>query len=263
MCQQKSYEFCDVSHDGHVLMVTITRPEVLNALHRPANLELEKIFDAFARDPDLWIAILTGAGEKAFSVGNDLKYLASGNDSTVPPSGFGGLTARFDLDKPVIAAVNGFALGGGFELALSCDLLVADARATFALPEPRVGLAATAGGLLRLPRQIHLKQAMGMILTGRKVGADEGLRLGFVNEIAAPGEAIMVAKRWAEEILECSPVAVRAAKQLARRSALGEGFSDEYASQKKHAALSALYQSADYIEGPKAFSEKRRPVWVN
>lgn len=256
-------EFCSVRRDGRLLIVTINRPDVLNALHRPANVELEKVFDRFSRNPDLWVAILTGAGERAFSAGNDLKYLASGNDSSVPPSGFGGLTARFDLDKPVIAAVNGLAMGGGFELALSCDILVADERATFALPEPRVGLAATAGGLLRLPRKIHLKQAMGMILTGRKVKADEGLRLGFVNEVAPPGEALAVAKRWADEILECSPVAVRAAKHLAIRSALGESFSEEYATQKQHEALRALYQSPDYIEGPKAFSEKRPPVWTN
>ncbi len=256
-------KFCSVCRDGRLLIVTIDRPDVLNALHRPANVELEKVFDEFSRDPDLWVAIITGAGEKAFSAGNDLKYLASGNDGSVPSSGFGGLTARFNLDKPVIAAVNGFALGGGFELALSCDILVADERATFALPEPRVGLAATAGGLLRLPRKVHLKQAMGMILTGRKVKADEGLRLGFVNEIASPGEALTVARRWAGEILECSPVAVRAAKYLAVRSALGEGFPEEYAAQKKHDALRALYQSPDYIEGPKAFSEKRRPVWTS
>lgn len=263
MSDPEDRKFCSVARDGRLLMVTISRPEVLNALHRPANLELEKVFDEFARDPDLWVAIITGSGEKAFSAGNDLKYLASGNDSAVPASGFGGLTARFDLDKPVIAAVNGFAFGGGFELALSCDILVADERATFALPEPRVGLAATAGGLLRLPRKIHLKQAMGMVLTGRKVKADEGLRLGFVNEVAPAGELLTVAKRWADEILECSPAAIRAAKYLAVRSALGERFAEEYTAQKKHAALRDLYQSADYIEGPKAFSEKRRPVWTS
>lgn len=256
-------KFCDVSRDGHLLIVTVNRPEVMNALHRPANLELERVFDEFARDPHLWVAIITGNGQKAFSAGNDLKYLASGNDSSVPPSGFGGLTARFDLDKPVIAAVNGLAFGGGFELALSCDIIVADERATFALPEPRVGLAATAGGLLRLPRKIHLKQAMGMILTGRRATSCEGLQLGFVNEISPPGDALTVAKRWANEILECSPAAVRAAKHLAVRSALGDGFAEEYAAQKKREPLRALYQSADYVEGPKAFSEKRRPVWAN
>lgn len=263
MSEPVNLKFCNASRDGHLFIVTINRPDVMNALHRPANLELEQVFDQFARDPDLWVAIITGAGEKAFSAGNDLKYLASGHDNTVPQSGFGGFTARFDLDKPVIAAVNGFAFGGGFELALSCDIVVADERATFALPEPRVGLAATAGGLLRLPRKIHLKQAMGMILTGRRATAEEGLRLGFVNEVAPAGESLVVAKRWANEILECSPAAIRAAKHLATRSAWGEGFPEEYAAQKKHAALRAMYQGADYIEGPKAFSEKRRPVWTN
>lgn len=261
MSSEAEFEYCKVTREGRLMVVTINRPAVLNALHRPANLELQKVFDAFSSDPGLWVAIITGAGERAFSAGNDLKYQASGNDTSVPAAGFGGLTGRFDLDKPVIAAVNGIAMGGGFELALACDILVADETAIFALPEPQVGLAATAGGLLQLPRKIHMKQAMGMILTGRRVSAAEGSQLGFVNETAPQGEALSVATRWANEILRCSPIAVRAAKSLATRSVLGEDFPQSYATQKTQPALRALYQSQDFIEGPRAFAEKRAPVW--
>ena len=180
-------DFCKVERDGHVLTVTIDRPEVMNALHPPANFELEKAFDEFCGDPDLWIAIITGAGDRAFSAGNDLKYQASsGGNLEGVPTGFGGLTSRFDNPKPVIAAVNGVAMGGGFEIALACDLLIASDNATFALPEPRVGLAALAGGMHRLPRQIPLKHAMGLLQNGRRVSAQEGYGLGFVNEVVPP-----------------------------------------------------------------------------
>ena len=168
-------EYCKTEVEGRLLVVTINRPEVMNALHPPANRALAAAFDRFAEDPGLWVAIITGAGDRAFSAGNDLKYQAAGGDmSGQPRSGFGGLTSRFDLDKPVIAAVNGVAMGGGFEIALACDLLIAADNATFALPEPRVGLTAYAGGMHRLPREIGMKQAMGMMLTGRRVGAEEG-----------------------------------------------------------------------------------------
>jgi enoyl-CoA hydratase/carnithine racemase len=255
-------EFCKVERDGHLLLVTLDRPGVMNALHRPANLELEKVFDDFSADPDLWVAIVTGAGEKAFSAGNDLKYLAEGNDTTVPPRGFGGLTARFDLDKPVIAAVNGLALGGGFEIALACDIIIASENASFGLPEPRVGLAAVAGGLLRLTRQIPVKQAMGMILTGRSVTAEEGLRLGFVNEVTPRGECLACAKSLAHEILANSPLAVRAAKHIAYRGLDSADLETLYRAQRNLPVAQVLYQSVDAREGPKAFSERRKPVWL-
>ena len=182
-------DFCKTEREGHLLIVTLDRPDVLNALHPPANRELAKAFDDFAADPELWVAILTGAG-RGFCAGNDLKHQASGGDmSGQPATGFAGLTGRTDLPKPVIAAVNGVAMGGGFEIALACDLIIASEDATFALPEPRVGLAALAGGIHRLPRQIGLKNAMGMLLTGRRVSAEEGQRLGFVNEVVPKGEA--------------------------------------------------------------------------
>src|SRR5271163_3803073 len=181
-----AYEFVRVERDGPITTVTLNRPEVMNALHSPAHFELGEVFDNFAADPGQWVAIVTGAGERAFSAGNDLKHQAGGGKLGSPPSGFAGLTSRFDLTKPLIAAVNGVAMGGGFEIALACDLIVASEAAIFALPEPRVGLAALAGGLHRLPRQIGLKRAMSMILTGRRVPASEGEALGFVNEVAAP-----------------------------------------------------------------------------
>ncbi|MEN9591066.1 MAG: carnitinyl-CoA dehydratase CaiD [Pseudomonadota bacterium] len=242
-------------------MITISRPEVMNALHRPASLELEQVFDDFFNDSELWVAIITGAGEKAFCAGNDLKYQAAGNDTTLPPSGFGGLTGRFQTIKPVIAAVNGICMGGGFEIALACDLIVAAENAVFALPEPRVGLAAGAGGLLRLPRQIPLKQAMGMILTSRRVGAQEGLSLGFVNEVAPLGSALNQALKLADVILEGSPMSIRASKQTVMQGLEADSLESAYKTQKSFSAVKALYESEDRVEGPRAFSEKRPPTW--
>jgi crotonobetainyl-CoA hydratase len=253
-------EFSRVERDGRVLVVTIDRPEVMNALHPAANRELADAFDAFAADPELWVAILTGAGERAFSAGNDLKFqAASGGRLEIPPAGFGGLTARFDLAKPVIAAVNGVALGGGFEIALACDLIVAAEHASFGLPEPRVGLAALAGGLHRLPRQLPLKQAMGMLLTGRRIGAREALALGLVNEVVPAAELLPAARRWADAVLECSPVSVRTTKQVATR---GLRFASlEEAMSQRYDEIRDLVLSEDFAEGPRAFAEKRPPHW--
>ncbi len=253
------YQFCKVEQEGKLLIVTINRPERMNALHGPGNHELAGVFDWFAADPDLWVAIITGAGEKAFCAGNDLRYQAEGNPVWRPPAGFAGLSNRYDLDKPVIAAVNGFAMGGGFEIALACDLIIAAENATFALPEPRVGLAALAGGLVRLPQIIPMKQAMGMILTGRRVGAEEGKELGFVNEVVPEGEAVAGAKRWAEQILECSPMSIRASKQVAYRAQDMSSVKEAYNSA--YPAVLDMRDSEDFIEGPLAFSEKRPPNW--
>jgi enoyl-CoA hydratase/carnithine racemase len=253
-------EFCNSERDGRVLLVTINRPKVMNALHPPANIELEKVFDDFVADPELWVAIITGTGDRAFSAGNDLKYQAAGGPRIEAPStGFGGLTARYDNPKPVIAAVNGVAMGGGFEITLACDLIIASTNAVFALPEPRVGLAALAGGVHRLPRQIGLKQAMGMLLTGRRVSAEEGQRLGFVNEVVEPGELMASARRWADQILECAPLSVRGSKQAAmdglRYGSIEEAMAGSYPIMRE------MVRSEDFVEGPKAFAEKRPPQW--
>jgi enoyl-CoA hydratase/carnithine racemase len=255
------HEFCKVEREGPLTIVTLNRPEVMNALHPAAHFELAEVFDAFAADPDQWVAIVTGAGERAFSAGNDLKYQASGGRMSAPPTGFGGLAKRFDLDKPLIAAVNGIAMGGGFEIALACDIIVAAETAIFALPEPRVGLAALAGGLHRLPREIGTKQALGMILTGRRVTAREGLALGFVNEVVEPAAVMDAARRWAAQILELSPMSVRASKQAVYRG-LGEiSVAAALEAQVRYPAVAAMFTSEDLIEGPRAFAEKRPPKW--
>ena len=258
-------QYSTTERDGHLLVVTINRPEVYNACHPMANEELASEFDRFAADPELWVAIITGAGDKAFCTGNDLKYHAelrarTGERPTHPPQGFAGLTARFDLEKPVIAAVNGIAMGGGFEIALACDLIIASEQAVFALPEPRVGLAAGAGGLQRLPRMIPLKQAMGKMLTGRRVTAGEGARLGFVTAVVPHAQLMIEARRWAGMILECSPMSIRATKQAALRS-LDVPALETAMNNMNYPAYAALARSEDAIEGPQAFAQKRKPVW--
>jgi enoyl-CoA hydratase/carnithine racemase len=251
-------EFCKVEKDGHVVTVTLNRPERLNALHPPANAELGEVFDEFAADPDAWVAIITGAG-RGFSAGNDLRYQAEGGERVPMPRGFAGLTSRFDMTKPVIAAVNGVAMGGGFEIALACDLIIASESATFALPEPKVGLAALAGGLNRLPRQIGSKRALGMILTGRHVPANEGRELGFVNEVVAPEALMAAARRWADQICECAPLSIRASKDVVYRSLDHASLEDSMRAQ--YDSVKAMVTSEDFVEGPRAFAEKRKPNW--
>ena len=252
-------EFCSSERDGHVLTVTINRPERMNALHSPAHFEMQEIFNDFEADPEQWVAIVTGAGDRAFSAGNDLRHQAEGGVMDRPETGFGGLATRFGMTKPVIAAVNGLAMGGGFELALACDIIIAAESAFFALPEPRVGLAAMAGGLVRLPRMIPMKQAMGMILTGRRVMAEEAYRLGIVTEVVPDGEALNGARRWADQIMECSPLSIRASKDVVMRSR--DTASLEAAMRTEYESITTMRASEDFIEGPKAFSEKRPPRW--
>jgi crotonobetainyl-CoA hydratase len=256
-----AYEFITVARDGGVTTLTLNRPEVMNALHSPMHFELAEALDAFAADPDQWVAILTGAGDRAFSAGNDLKYQASGGEMRSPPSGFAGLTSRFDLAKPLIAAVNGVAMGGGFEIALACDLIIAADTAVFALPEPRVGLAALAGGLHRLPRAIGLKRAMGMILTARRVSAQEGFELGFVNEVVPAAELMAAARRWAALIAECSPMSIRASKAAVLRGLDEPTLEAAIKGQGKYPEVAALFRSEDFVEGPRAFAQKRAPQW--
>lgn len=256
-----SERFVAYEKRGHVAWVTLDRPEVMNALHPPCHDELDAIWNDFAADPELWVAVLTGAGERAFSAGNDLKWTAqnAGKMPPMPKSGFAGLTTRFDLTKPIIAAVNGFALGGGFEIVLACDVVVAAEHAQLGLPEPKVGLMAAAGGAQRLARQIPLKVAMGMMLTGEPITAQRALELGLVNEVVPRTELLAAAGRWAERIAACSPLSVRATKQAALAS-LDRPLEDAIAIGNYPAVLELL-RSDDAKEGPLAFAEKRKPVW--
>ncbi len=255
---KEHYEFLQVETHGHVLLVTIDRPEVMNAIHPPASHEMAEVFDAFTADPELWVAVLTGAGERAFSAGNDLKHQAMGGDMSLPPSGFGGITMRFDCSKPIIAAVNGIALGGGFEIALACDIIVAARRARFGLPEPKVGMAALMGGMHRLPRQIGLKNAMALMLTGRHIDADEAYRLGLAQEVTDDDQVVGRALAWADEICQCAPLSVRATKQAAMG---GLDRPLEEAMSMRFEALHDMFKSEDFIEGPLAFAQKRKPEW--
>jgi len=251
-------EFCIVEKANHIMTVRMNRPERLNAMHPPGNLELGEVFDDFAADDDMWVAIITGEG-RGFSAGNDLRYQAEGGVRLPTPKGFGGLSSRWDLTKPVIAAVNGVAMGGGFEIALACDLIIASENARFALPEPKVGLAALAGGLNRLPRQIGSKRALGMILTGRHVSAQEGYELGFVNEVVPHDELMESTMKWASQILEGAPLSVRASKDVVYRSLDAPSLRESM--ETRYDSVLAMQQGEDFIEGPKAFSEKRPPNW--
>jgi enoyl-CoA hydratase/carnithine racemase len=251
-------EFCSIEKANHIMTVTLERPDRLNALHPPANAELGDVFDDFAADDDMWVAIITGRG-RGFSAGNDLRYQAEGGERVPMPRGFAGLTSRFDLSKPVIAAVNGVAMGGGFEIALACDLIIASDKATFALPEPKVGLAALAGGLNRLPRQIGPKRALGMILTGRHVPAEEGMALGFVNDVVPHEELMGAALSWAEQICACAPLSIRASKDVVYRSLSSASLQESM--ETSYDSVRAMVKGEDFIEGPKAFAEKRPPNW--
>jgi crotonobetainyl-CoA hydratase len=257
-----AYEFIHVERNGRVTTFVLNRPDVMNALHSPAHLELQGAIDAFAADPEQWVGIMTGAGDRAFSAGNDLKYQAAGGKRERAPAGFAGLTSRFDLTKPMIAAVNGVAMGGGFEIALACDIIIASETATFALPEPKVGLAALAGGLHRLPRAIGVKRAMALILTARRISAEEGKELGFVAEVTAPQDLMATARRWAEEICQLSPMSIRASKEAVYRGLDEPTLEAAIKGQGQYPAVAALYASEDLREGPRAFAEKRAPKWA-
>lgn len=254
-----SYEFVEVVREGALTIVTINRPTSHNALHSAAQKELGAVFDDFASDDSQWVAIITGAGSKAFCAGHDIRAEPVISAAMSQPPGFGGLASRFDLTKPVIAAVNGIAMGGGFEIVLACDLAVASSNAVFALPEPRVGLAALAGGIQRLPHMVGLKRAMDMLLTGRRIPAQEAFELGIINEVVE-GDVLDAARRWAAQLLACSPMSVRATKEATLRG-LSASIEDGLYAGWEYPAMEAMLASADAAEGPLAFSEKRTPEW--
>lgn len=265
---RNEYQFISYQAEDRIAVVTLNRPEVANALHPPASAELADAWRRVRDDDDVWVAILTGAGERAFCAGLDLKWAAaqgeewrrrSRPDLAAHYGGLVGAPSEFGLWKPVIAAVNGAAAGGGFELALACDIVIADERARFGCPEVKRGLFPAAGGVHRLPRQIPQKIALGLLLTGRLIAAAEAHRLGLVNEVAPAGQALALARRWAEEILQASPRAVQAAKQAAL---LGLDLPLDQALDEQHyPAITDLRASDDPLEGARAFAEKRAPRW--
>ena len=255
------YEHILYEKKGHLAYVTLNRPQVLNALHPPAHRELADAWADYMADENLWVAILTGAGERAFSAGSDLKYRATEADERElrdPSRQRGHILDR--CWKPIIAAVNGYAVGGGLELAMRCDVIVAAEHARFGLPEARRGLLADAGGVIKLPRRIPYHLAMSLILTGRSIDAQEALRFGLVSEVVPMGELMDAAERWAHEVLECAPLSIQAAKQAVLRT-LDLPVVEAMGAIEDLDAVRRLRNSEDYMEGPRAFAEKRKPVW--
>lgn len=257
-------DFVSVDRDGPVTTVTLDRPEVMNAINQQMHHELQQAFDEFAADPSQLVCVVTGAGDRAFCAGSDVRAASQASSAIpeYPRCGYAGITERFDCDKPIIAAVNGLALGGGFEIALACDIVIASDKASFGLPEPLVGAIALAGGLHRLARRLPLNIAMGMILTSRRMGAAEAVQLGLVNEVVAPADLMDRVRGWCDDILKASPVAIRASKAITRRGLEEAGVEAAMRSQASYPEFAAWRDSADFVEGIKAFGERRAPRWT-
>jgi crotonobetainyl-CoA hydratase/dehydration protein DpgD len=253
--------------DGRIARVTLNRPQVLNAMDLRMHEELAEVWDDFENDDDLWVSVLTGAGSRAFSVGQDLKELVERTRTgAAGPASFGSrgkpgwprLTERFELAKPVVAKVRGYAMGGGFELALACDLIVASADATFALPEAKLGLIAGGGGVFRLTRQLPWRTAMGYLLTGRPMDAPRAFELGLVNQVVEASDLDACVEEWLADLVRCAPLSLRAIKEAATVSAampLASAFDARYVWEDRR------MHSRDAVEGPSAFVEKRAPRW--
>ncbi len=247
--------------NGHVATVTLARPAVLNAVDTATEARLQAIWTELEHNKTVRVIVLTGAGDRAFCAGADMKNPAmTGLEywSAPRPGGFGGIALRETLNIPVIARVNGFALGGGFEMVLGCDIVVACDEASFGLPEARVGRLPLDGGMTLLQRQIPFRQAMGMMLTGKRIKAAEALALGLVNEVVPREQLDAAVTRWVNDILACAPLSVQAIKQVVR---LTGQMSPAQAQATRLPALVAALNSSDSQEGVKAFQEKRKPVW--
>lgn len=241
---------------GQILVITMNRPPARNAMTLAMANALAKSLDTLDESPDLRLAILTGAGG-TFCSGMDLKGFLKGERPLLPGRGFGGLTER-PPRKVLIAAVEGHAIGGGFELALACDLIVSSEQAKFGLPEVRRGLVASAGGLMHLPSRIPFHVAMEFALTGDMLGAGRAHQLGLVNRLAPPGQALKAALELAQAIEANGPLAVNVSKQVILES---REWSRHEMFDKQKAVVAPVFKSADAMEGAAAFAEKRAPVW--
>ncbi|WP_290058224.1 crotonase/enoyl-CoA hydratase family protein [Amycolatopsis solani] len=236
---------------GSTLLITIDRPQARNAVNAAVATRLAAALDELEADPTLRAGVLTGA-ENTFSAGMDLKAALKGESPEIPGRGFGGLTEA-ELAKPLIAAVEGFAMGGGFELALGCDLIVAGEDARFGLPEVKRGLIAAGGGVIRLPKRIPHHLAMEFLLTGEPVTGRRAGELGLVNRVTPNGDAAAVALQLAEKLAENAPLALAAVKKVVRAA-------DPKAAQREE--IKKLMQSNDVREGMTAFAERRAPKWT-
>lgn len=252
----------ELNIENHVARVTINRPERMNAVDSQTANRLEAIWQQIEADASVRVVVLSGAGNRSFCAGADMK---SGTEKTgleywasARPGGFGGISLRKTLQVPVIARVNGFALGGGFEMVLGCDIVIASTHAEFGLPEPRVGRLPLDGGMVLLPRLVPEKIALGLLFSGKKITAHEAERYGLVNEVADESELDSVVDRWVEDILRCAPLSIKAIKESVKQT---KDMPILEAHAARHPALIAALTSEDSQEGVRAFKEKRRPVW--
>ena len=259
------YQYILFEERDHVAWITLNRPAVLNAMHPPMAGELRAAWQRVRDDENIWMAVLTGSGERAFSAGSDLKWRAEQgerarehNRDEVTAGEALGFQRGQDCWKPLLAAVNGYAVGGGLELVLGCDIVLASDHAQFGLPEVRRGLMADGAGIHRLVRRVPYSVAMGMILTGQFIGAEEAHRVGLVNEVVTVDQLRPATERWVEQIMECAPLSLCASKEAAMRGLevpLWEAVAQAFPMADK------LYASEDFIAGPEAFAEKRKPDW--
>ena len=250
-----------VSRQGRVAIVTMARPEARNAMNAELTRQLDDTYDELAGDDAVWVVVLTGAGDRAFCAGADLKEMSARNatGSAAPPrrGGFGGITHR-DFPKPIIAAVNGYALGGGFEICLACDLIVAEAHATFGLPEVKRGIFAGGGGVVRIGQRLPTSIALEVVMTGEPITAQRAYELGLVNRVVPSGQSVQAALELANVICQAAPLSVRFSKKIVR-TAISQGEGAVFALVDELGP--AVRNSEDGHEGPRAFAEKRQPVW--
>ena len=251
------------ARDGHVATITLDRPDALNAIDREMNEQLAAAWRRFDDDSEAWVGILTGAGDRAFCAGADLKDLipAAGEQAragTLTEFNFGGNTRGFTTWKPTIAAINGFALAGGLEIALACDIRIAVPRARFGLPEVRWAIMPGGGGTQRLPRLIPAAKALELILTGAQIDAEEALRIGLINRLVEPDQLLSAARGTADALLQNGPLALRAAKRAVLEGLDGT-LDDGLALELR--LFGGLLLTDDAVEGPKAFAEKRPPSY--